>query len=197
MLKSLRNLFSAAPAPYADPKGKIPLSEVLKHDWFELWYQPKIELKTMRLVGAEALVRARHPQRGVVAPFFFLPEASEDDMLRLTEQVILTCEDDMLRLTEQVILTALGDWDVFNENGVAMKAAVNVPVSAFVKLPIPRMLLEARPRATNWPGMVLEVTEARSSTISISPTTSPTRCASSTARSRSTISAPTILHSRG
>src|SRR5512139_3519329 len=182
MLKSLRNLFSAAPAPYADPKGKIPLSEVLKHDWFELWYQPKIELKTMRLVGAEALVRARHPQRGVVAPFFFLPEASEDDMLKLTEQVILT---------------ALGDWDVFNENGVAMKSAVNVPVSAFVKLPIPRMLREARPRAANWPGMVLEVTEARSSTISISPTTSPTRCASSTARSRSTISAPTILHSRG
>jgi EAL domain-containing protein (putative c-di-GMP-specific phosphodiesterase class I) len=144
MLKSLRNLFSAAPAPYADPKGKIPLSEVLKRDWFELWYQPKIELKTMRLVGAEALVRARHPQRGVVAPFFFLPEASEDDMLRLTEQVILT---------------ALGDWDVFNENGVAMKSAVNVPVSAFVKLPIPRMLREARPRAANWPGMVLEVTE--------------------------------------
>ena len=98
----------------------------------------------MRLVGAEALVRARHPTRGVVAPFFFLPDANEDDLHKLTEQVILT---------------ALGDWDVFNQYGVAMKAAVNVPVSAFVKLPIPRMLKEARPRAANWPGMVLEVTE--------------------------------------
>ena len=64
-----------------------------------------------------------------------------------------------MTLTEQVILTALGDWDIFNEHGVAMKSAVNVPVSAFVKLPIPRMLREARPRAANWPGMVLEVTE--------------------------------------
>ncbi len=144
MFKGLRNLFSSGPVPYADPKSTIPLGEVLKRDWFELWYQPKIELRTMRMVGAEALVRARHPERGVVAPFFFLPGASEEDMHALTEQVILT---------------ALGDWEIFNEYGVAMKFAVNVPVSAFVKLPIARMLREARPRAENWPGLVLEVTE--------------------------------------
>lgn len=144
MLSGLKNLFTPAPDPYADPKATIPLAEVLKRNWFELWYQPKIELKTMRLVGAEALVRARHPTRGVVAPFFFLPNASEDDLHALTEQVILT---------------ALGDWEHFAQYGVPMKFAVNVPVSAFVKLPIPRMLREARPRAENWPGMVLEVTE--------------------------------------
>jgi EAL domain-containing protein (putative c-di-GMP-specific phosphodiesterase class I) len=144
MLEGLRNLFSSGPAPYGGPKDKITLGEVLKRDWFELWYQPKIELKTMRLVGAEALVRARHPQRGVVAPYFFLPDASEADLHALTERVILT---------------ALGDWEIFHEHGVAMKFAVNVPVSAFVKLPIPRMLREARPRAASWPGMVMEVTE--------------------------------------
>ena len=144
MFDGLRKLFSPGPLPYADPKEKIPLGEVLKRNWFELWYQPKIELKSMRLVGAEALVRARHPTRGVVVPFFFLPDAGEDELLQLTEQVILT---------------ALGDWEFFNEHGLAMKAAVNVPVSAFVKLPIRRMLQEARPRAENWPGMVLEVTE--------------------------------------
>jgi EAL domain-containing protein (putative c-di-GMP-specific phosphodiesterase class I) len=144
MLDGLRNMFSSGPAPYADPKAKIPLGEVLKRNWFELWYQPKIELKSMRLVGAEALVRARHPTRGVVAPFFFLPDASEQDLLVLTERVILT---------------ALGDWEIFADHGVAMKFAVNVPVSAFVKLPIPQMLRDARPRAASWPGMVLEVTE--------------------------------------
>lgn len=144
MLNGLRNMFSSGPAPYAGPKDKIPLGEVLKRDWFELWYQPKIELKSMRLVGAEALVRARHPTRGVVAPFFFLPDANEEDLHALTEQVILT---------------ALGDWEIFNEFGVPLKFAVNVPVSAFVKLPISQMLREARPRAANWPGLVLEVTE--------------------------------------
>lgn len=144
MLNGLRNMFAPEPVPYAGPKDKIPLGEVLKRDWFEIWYQPKIELKTMRLIGAEALVRARHPTRGIVAPYFFLPDAGEEDLHKLTEQVILT---------------ALGDWEIFNEYGVSMKFAVNVPVSAFVKLPITRMISEARPKAQNWPGMVLEVTE--------------------------------------
>src|SRR3954462_229340 len=111
MLDGLRNLFAAPPDPYADPKAKIPLGEVLKRDWCELWYQPKINLRTMSLAGAEALVRARHPTRGIVPPFFFLPDANEEDLLKLTEMVILT---------------ALGDWDIFHEYGIPMKLAVNV-----------------------------------------------------------------------
>jgi EAL domain-containing protein (putative c-di-GMP-specific phosphodiesterase class I) len=144
MLEGLRTIFAQKPDPYADPKATIPLGQVIERNWFELWYQPKIDLRTMRLAGAEALVRARHPTRGVVSPFFFLPDASEEDLLKLTELVILT---------------ALGDWDIFNDYGVQMKFAVNVPVSAFVKLPIPQMLHEARPKSPQWPGMILEVTE--------------------------------------
>src|SRR6059058_2820467 len=47
MLKALRKLFVSDPVPNAE--GKITLADVLKHNWFELWYQPKIELRTMRL----------------------------------------------------------------------------------------------------------------------------------------------------
>ena len=86
------------------------------------WYQPKIELKTMRLVGAEALVRARHPTRGVLPPGVFLPGAGEADMLALTERVIVT---------------ALQDWEDCAAHGMSVKLAVNVPVSALVNLPIP------------------------------------------------------------
>jgi len=71
MLKALRKLFVSDPVPNAE--GKITLADVLKHNWFELWYQPKIELRTMRLAGCEALVRARHPTRGVLSPGLFLP----------------------------------------------------------------------------------------------------------------------------
>ena len=68
MLDALRHLFCTEGKVAAEPAdGKITLADVLAHGWFELWYQPKIELKTMRLYGAEALVRARHPQRGVIA----------------------------------------------------------------------------------------------------------------------------------
>src|SRR5438874_6372688 len=87
MLKGLRKLFASEPAP---SEGASTLADVLKHDWLELWYQPTIELKTLRLTGAEGLARARHPTRGVLAPGVFLPHASEADMLALTERVIIT-----------------------------------------------------------------------------------------------------------
>jgi EAL domain-containing protein (putative c-di-GMP-specific phosphodiesterase class I) len=146
MLKSLRDMFGAKePVAAAEPAdGKITLADVLSRGWFELFYQPKIELKTMRLYGAEALVRARHPTRGVLPPGLFLPGAGEADMLALTERVIVT---------------ALRDWNDFAANGLSLKIAVNVPVSALVKLPISTMVRELRPAAESWPGMILEVTE--------------------------------------
>ena len=144
MLTVLRNLFSSDKGKPEPSDGKVTLADVLERDWFELFYQPKIDLKTMRLVGAEALVRARHPTRGVLSPAVFLPGASEDDMLALTERVIIT---------------ALKDWEACAANGMSLKLSVNVPVSALVKLPIPTILREERPRAANWPGLIMEVTE--------------------------------------
>jgi EAL domain-containing protein (putative c-di-GMP-specific phosphodiesterase class I) len=141
MLRVLRDLFSKKAVP---DDGKLTLVDVLENDWCELFYQPKIDLKTTRLVGAEALVRARHPTRGVLAPGAFLPGAGEPEMLALTERVIIT---------------ALRDWEDFAANGMPVKLSVNVPVSALVKLPIPTMLREERPRSPNWPGLIMEVTE--------------------------------------
>ena len=120
------------------------VADILKHGWLELFYQPKIELKSKRLVGAEGLVRARHPVRGIISPGEFLPSASEADILALTERVILT---------------ALMDWNAWAEVGMPLKLSVNVPVSALTKLPIPAILREHRPRATSWPGLIMEVTE--------------------------------------
>jgi EAL domain-containing protein (putative c-di-GMP-specific phosphodiesterase class I) len=144
MLQTLRQLFSSEREAAEPVDGKLTLAEALKRNWIELWYQPKIDLKTKRLVGAEALVRVRHPQRGVIFPGAFLPGASEADMLMLTERVIIT---------------ALKDWEAFAANGMSVKLAVNTPVSALVKLPIADILREERPTAANWPGLILEVTE--------------------------------------
>jgi len=44
----------------------------LEHDQFELYYQPKINLRTKELIGAEALIRWRHPERGLLSPAEFL-----------------------------------------------------------------------------------------------------------------------------
>ena len=141
MLGAIKNLFARDSGP-AD--GKVTLDDVLRRNWFELWYQPKIDLRTMRLVGAEALVRARKPDGSMVPPGVFLPGATEQQMLELTERVIVT---------------SLRDWEACAAHGVSVKLSVNVPVSALIKLPIAQILREERPRAENWPGLIMEVTE--------------------------------------
>ncbi len=143
MLQTLRNLFGAK-KDEPDTGGKVTLADVLRRNWFELWYQPKIDLRAKRLVGAEALVRARRPDGSLIGPGQFLPGASEAAMLALTERVILT---------------ALRDYEDYAAQGASLKLSVNVPASAFVKLPIAQMLREERPSAGNWPGLILEVTE--------------------------------------
>src|SRR6202163_2511793 len=146
MLRTLRKLFkseNAAPAPQAGG-GKLTLRDILLRDWDELWYQPKIELRTKRLVGAEGLLRARRPDGSIVPPGDFLPGAKEEEMLALTERVIIT---------------ALRDFEDCAVQGASVKLSVNVPVSALVKLPLAQMLREHRPPTPNWPGLILEVTE--------------------------------------
>ena len=144
MLEGLRRLFLRRGEPPEVGNGPVGLADILDRGWLELFYQPKIELKTKRLVGAEGLVRARHPTQGLLSPGVFLPGASESDMLRLAERVIIT---------------ALQDWQACAAAGIPLKLSVNVPVSALVKLPIAGILRQWRPRTSTWPGLIMEVTE--------------------------------------
>jgi diguanylate cyclase (GGDEF)-like protein len=54
---------------------KNDLSAALKRDEFTLYFQPHVDLKTRRIGGAEALIRWRHPNRGLVQPDAFIPFA--------------------------------------------------------------------------------------------------------------------------
>jgi len=56
---------------------RLDLPRAIEKDEFELHYQPKISLHTGRVVGIEALVRWRHPRRGLVAPGEFIPCAED------------------------------------------------------------------------------------------------------------------------
>ncbi len=56
---------------------EIDLRRALAMKQFEVEYQPQIELATNRIVGFEALIRWRHPERGRVSPADFIPLAEE------------------------------------------------------------------------------------------------------------------------
>ncbi|WP_417828470.1 putative bifunctional diguanylate cyclase/phosphodiesterase [Thalassospira sp.] len=53
------------------------LRNALEQDQLELYYQPKVDCRTERVVGAEALVRWNHPQRGLILPGEFISVAEE------------------------------------------------------------------------------------------------------------------------
>ena len=57
------------------------LREALDQGQFHLVYQPIVELDGERMVGAEALVRWQHPQRGLVSPADFIPVAEQTGLI--------------------------------------------------------------------------------------------------------------------
>ncbi len=57
------------------------LSEALDREELFLLYQPTIDLQTQSVVGVEALIRWRHPRRGVMAPDAFIPLAEETGLI--------------------------------------------------------------------------------------------------------------------
>ncbi len=60
---------------------KADLEEAIAERQFELHYQPIVDLRGGRLVALEALVRWRHPERGLVAPAEFIPAAEESGLI--------------------------------------------------------------------------------------------------------------------
>lgn len=133
--------------PIVEPSETPPfelLGEALRETWLEMWYQPKIDLRQKCLAGAEALARIRHPDHGVLLPASFLPGVDEDSLISLTEHALLT---------------TLRDWETFDAAGFNLRLAINVPVNLLLKLPIPTIVKENRPKAEHWPGLIVEVTE--------------------------------------
>jgi EAL domain-containing protein (putative c-di-GMP-specific phosphodiesterase class I) len=135
--RSLVNLTTGA-------RPRIEIAEALRNNWFEVWYQPKIDLKRKCLAGAEALARIRHPELGVLLPGSFLPDVTVESLTALTEYALLA---------------TLRNWTIFNDAGFNLHLAINVPVSVLKVLPIPQIVNEYRPKSPAWPGLIVEVTE--------------------------------------
>jgi EAL domain-containing protein (putative c-di-GMP-specific phosphodiesterase class I) len=141
VVKILRELKIGMPA---DAAAKLSLDEALDKNWIEFWYQPKIALRKKQLAGAEAYVRARHPQNGIVMPAAFMPDASPAAVERLSELALHS---------------ALKAGDNFAKMGIHLRLTVNIPLAALVKLPVEQIVTSQRPNADAWPGLIIDVPE--------------------------------------
>src|SRR4030095_1822279 len=82
---------------------KSKLRRSLERDEFVVHYQPKVDLRDGRIVGAEALLRWRLPGHGDIPPSLFIPLAEETNLiLGIGEWVLNRVWSDYRRWTERI-----------------------------------------------------------------------------------------------
>ncbi len=88
------------------------IRHALENNQFELHYQPKVNLRTKKLVGAEALIRWRHPARGILPPSEFLHYVENTDL--------------DIEIGEWVTATALAQMNQWRQSGLDIEVSVNI-----------------------------------------------------------------------
>ena len=129
---------------HKQPAEAADFETALQNNWLELWYQPKIDLSSMLICGAEALLRLRHPERGVMLPSEFLPP-SGDPLYQ--------------PLTDFVVRRALADWSLLAAERITNRLAINVPASVLQSPDFVANVRRHLPTSEKFPGLIVEITE--------------------------------------
>lgn len=129
-------------------KVESELRQAIEFDQLRVYYQPQIDLATRRIIGAEALVRWQHPQRGLLMPGSFIPIAEESGMI--------------VEIGEWVLRSAIRQckaWDV--EGHAPITVAVNLSAIQFRQPDFYRTIVDALEAAELPPQLLeLEFTES-------------------------------------
>lgn len=97
---------------------EVRLRRALRNEEFFLMYQPQVNVRTGQIVGVEALVRWRDPDKGLMSPAEFIPVAEETGLIR--------------PLGEWILRTACTQAVAWQRNGYEpMRMAVNLSAQQF------------------------------------------------------------------
>ena len=123
------------------------LRNALKNDEFELAYQPEIDILSGRATGVEALIRWRHPNKGLLLPQEFIPIAEECGL--------------MVPIGEWVLRTACAQARAWRDQGLPMVVSVNLSHLQFIHNDLVKSVDEALRGSGLAPAFLdLEITES-------------------------------------
>ncbi len=126
--------------------GVTHLRRAIDGNELKLAYQPQLRLGDNRIVAAEALVRWRHPQRGLLGPSAFIPLAEQTGQIH--------------GLTLWVLRQALRQARTLSEQGLALTVSVNLSIRDLQQPNFAASLTELLAEAAAAPEMLkLEITE--------------------------------------
>jgi EAL domain-containing protein (putative c-di-GMP-specific phosphodiesterase class I)/AmiR/NasT family two-component response regulator len=124
----------------------------LTNDEFEPFFQPKVELATRRLKGAEALARWRHPQKGIVAPHAFIGLLEEHNQI-----------DELTWMMLRKSVAFCREWRAMS--GQDVNVSVNLSVKSLADVHLADRVIELADRESLEPeNIILEVTESATTT---------------------------------
>jgi EAL domain-containing protein (putative c-di-GMP-specific phosphodiesterase class I) len=119
---------------------EIDLRQALADGGFEVYYQPCLSLEDDTITGCEALVRWRHPERGMISPAEFIPIAEESGLInQLGEWVLATACVEAAKWPDHVRLAVNVSPVQFKSGTLALKVIAALAASG---LPAGRLELE-------------------------------------------------------
>jgi diguanylate cyclase (GGDEF)-like protein len=123
------------------------LRDAIEQNQLLLHFQPKLELKTGRIVGKEALVRWQHPRLGLVPPDKFILAAEQTGLIG--------------PLTRWVLNDALTSSQLARREGIRLQVSVNLSARLLHDPQLPKTIAEVLDATGTEPGLLmLEVTES-------------------------------------
>jgi len=123
---------------------QIDLTEALRENWIEFWFQPVVDLMRKRLASIEAFARVRHSDHGLILPAGFIEGATASSIVQLSELAILSALKVGIR---------------FSKVGVNLPVTVNIPLDVLYKLPLEKMVCDFHANPRYWPGLIVDVAE--------------------------------------
>jgi diguanylate cyclase (GGDEF)-like protein len=123
------------------------LRRAVERDEFVLYYQPKVDVASSRITGAEALLRWKHPEHGIISPGKFIPIAEETGLVA--------------EIGQWALRAACTEAKAWSKAGYPVNVAVNVSGAQFKQRKVWLAVRAALERSGINPSqLVLELTES-------------------------------------